>query len=83
MVKKAKQPPEEDDLSFEQSMDQLTEIVGKLEEGDIPLDEAVALFEKGMGIAKRSQAELDRVEKKVEELLRVEDDGTAVTRPFE
>ncbi|MCL2822680.1 MAG: exodeoxyribonuclease VII small subunit [Polyangiaceae bacterium] len=82
MIKKVKQPIHEDDVPFEESMEQLADIVEKLEGGDIPLNESVALFEKGMAIAKRSQAQLDRVEKKVEELLRVEDDGTPVTRPM-
>lgn len=84
MVKKiTKQTLLEEDASFEESMVQLSEIVDKLEEGEVPLDEAVALFEKGMAIAKLSKAKLDQAEKKVEELLRVEPDGTAVTRPFE
>ena len=82
MAKKPKPPPD-DDIPFEESMNQLAEIVDKLEEGEIPLHESVALFEQGMEIAKRSQAQLDRVEKKVEELLRVEEDGSPVTRPFE
>ena len=71
-----------DSVPFEESVKQLAEIVDKLEGGDLPLDEAVSLFESGMQIAKRSQAQLDRAEKKVEELLAVEDDGTAVTREF-
>lgn len=69
--------------SFEELAAQLSEIVDRLEEGDIPLNEAVALFEKGMDIAKRSHALLDRAEQRIEELLRVEEDGSAVTRPFE
>jgi exodeoxyribonuclease VII small subunit len=83
MTKKTQQPALVDDLPFEESIKQLAEIVDKLEGGDLPLDESVALFERGMGIAKRSQALLDKAEKKVEELLAVEADGTPVTRPFE
>ena len=86
MAKKPKQPQPEEETpfaSFEESMTQLSEIVDKLEGGEIPLNDAVALFEQGMEIAKRSQAQLDRVEKRVEELLRVEEDGTPVTRPFD
>lgn len=77
----AKQP-EAEEVPFEESVKQLAQIVDKLEAGDLPLDESVALFERGMQIAKRSQAQLDRAERKVEELLSVDDDGTPATRPF-
>jgi exodeoxyribonuclease VII small subunit len=66
--------------SFEESVRQLGEIVDKLEQGDLPLEESLGLFERGMQIAKASQAELDRAEKRVEELLAVNEDGTVVTR---
>lgn len=74
--------PKTESVPFEESVKQLAEIVDKLEAGDLPLDEAVALFESGMQIAKRSQAQLDRAEKKVEELLAVDEEGTPVTREF-
>lgn len=84
MSKRASPPvAESQEVPFEESVKQLAEIVDKLEAGDLPLDESVALFEKGMLIAKRSQAQLDRAEKKVEELLAVEDDGTPVTQAFD
>ncbi|PIE05849.1 MAG: exodeoxyribonuclease VII small subunit [Sorangium cellulosum] len=76
-TKKAKE------LSFEESIRELSDIVDQLEAGDLPLDESVALFEKGMLIAKNSQIQLDQVEKKVEELLAVDQDGTPITRDFE
>jgi exodeoxyribonuclease VII small subunit len=76
-------PSDSEELPFEESIKQLAEIVDRLEGGDLPLDESVALFEKGMHIAKRSQAQLDRAERKVEELLAVDDNGTPTTRPFE
>lgn len=74
---------DKEEVPFEESIKQLAEIVDKLEGGDLPLDESVALFEKGMHIAKRSQAQLDRAERKVEELLAVDENGTPATRPFE
>lgn len=72
-----------EEAPFEESIKQLAEIVDRLESGDLPLDESVALFEKGMHIARRSQAQLDRAEKKVEELIAVDENGTPSTRPFE
>ncbi|HNS98969.1 MAG TPA: exodeoxyribonuclease VII small subunit [Polyangiaceae bacterium] len=78
-----KKQPTDENATFEQSLQQLAEIVDKLEGGDLPLDESVALFEKGMKLAKHSQALLQRAEKKVEELLAVEPDGSPITRPYE
>ncbi len=69
-------------ISFEESIRQLAGIVEALEGGDLPLEKALALFEDGMKLAKASQLELERAEKKVEELLAVNDDGSAVTRPL-
>lgn len=70
-------------VSFEESVKQLAKIVEQLESGDLPLDQSIELFERGMLLAKRSQAQLDQAEKRVEELLAVEPDGTPVTRPFD
>lgn len=78
-----KEHGDDKEVSFEESIRQLSEIVERLESGDLPLDESVTLFEKGMLIAKRSKAQLDRAEKRVEELLAVDEDGTPSTRPFE
>jgi exodeoxyribonuclease VII small subunit len=68
--------------TFEASITRLTEIVEKLEGGDLPLEESLRLFEEGVKLSRTSQEKLDRAQKKVEELLRVDEDGHAVTAPF-
>jgi len=68
--------------SFEASISRLTEIVEQLEQGDLPLEESLRLFEEGVKLSRTSQERLDRAQKKVEELLRVDDEGRAVTAPF-
>jgi len=68
--------------SFEASISRLTEIVEQLERGDLPLEESLRLFEEGVKLSRTSQERLDRAQKKVEELLRVGDDGRAETAPF-
>ena len=45
----AKQPA----LSFESSLEQLESIVDRLEEGDLPLEEALAAFEQGVALTRR------------------------------
>ena len=47
-------------LDFEQSMARLEEIVGLLERGDAPLDEAMALFEEGAKLMRECTKRLDQ-----------------------
>ncbi|MFO0675513.1 MAG: exodeoxyribonuclease VII small subunit [Polyangiaceae bacterium] len=69
--------------SFEAKMKRLSEIVGSLERGDLTLEKSLELFEEGIRLSRKSQAELDLAQKKVEELLRVDDEGNATTTAFE
>ncbi len=55
--------------TFEESMQELEEIVEKLERGDASLDEALKLFENGIKLSKSCQRMLDNAEKKVSVLL--------------
>jgi len=70
-------------LSFEESIRRLAEIVEKLERGDLPLEESVALFEDGVRLARASQSQLSQAEKRVEELLAVDASGTAITKDLD
>jgi len=55
-------------LSFEQALLMLDEIVGRLEEGDLTLEESLALFEQGQLLARRCAGLLEKAELKVEAL---------------
>jgi exodeoxyribonuclease VII small subunit len=57
-----------EELSFEVAFAKLEEIVGKLEAGDLPLDDALALFEQGQKLAAYCGAKLDEAELKVQKL---------------
>jgi exodeoxyribonuclease VII small subunit len=57
---------------FESAMKALEEIVGKLETGDLPLEQALALFEEGVQISKFCNSKLDVAERRVEILLKNE-----------
>ena len=57
-----------EDLTFEAALAQLEEIVGKLEAGDLPLDEALALFKQGQKLAAYCGAKLDEAELQVQKL---------------
>ena len=50
------------DLSYEQARDALVEVVAKLEGGDVPLEEALGLWELGEALGARCQEVLDGAE---------------------
>ena len=56
-------------LSFEEAMARLEVIVTQLEQGDSPLEEALALFEEGTALMKQCSTALDKAEQKVAKLL--------------
>jgi exodeoxyribonuclease VII small subunit len=68
--------------SFEAAIKRLTEIVQALERGELALEESLRLFEEGVKLSRASQARLDAAEKRVEQLLAVDEQGRARTTPF-
>jgi exodeoxyribonuclease VII small subunit len=69
-------------LSFEKALADLEGIVQKLEKGGLSLNESLALFEKGVKLAKYLREELGKAEKKVEILLK-DDKGEVRKEPFD
>lgn len=67
--------------SFEDSLKQLEAIIGKLERGDLPLEESVQLFEEGINLSNACKAELENAEGKVQILLK-QRDGSRKPEPF-
>jgi len=68
-------------LSFEQALQRLEEVVRELEGGDLSLEQALALFQEGVALARLCEAQLDRAEAQIEKLL--EEDGQILTVPLE
>ncbi|MCS0672386.1 MULTISPECIES: exodeoxyribonuclease VII small subunit [Cytobacillus] len=60
---------DEKQLSFEQAMEELEVIVEKLEEGDVPLEEAINIYKKGMELSKLCHDKLKNVESQLTEIL--------------
>jgi len=58
----------EERLTFEQAEDELRKIVEQLESGDVGIDEAIALWERGETLYEICRERLDSAEGKVEEL---------------
>ncbi|MGD0752985.1 MAG: exodeoxyribonuclease VII small subunit [Anaerolineales bacterium] len=57
-----------DKLTFEQAYAELEAVVSALETGEQPLDEALALFERGKGLTKHCAELLDKAELKIQKL---------------
>jgi exodeoxyribonuclease VII small subunit len=64
---------------FEQALADLEETVEKLERGDLPLEDALKQFERGIGLARSCQAALKQAEQKVEILLQKTPDAAPET----
>ncbi len=67
--------------SFEKALEELENIVSKLEEGGLKLNESLAFFEKGVKLARYLREELEKAERKVEILLKTEE-GQMKKEPF-
>jgi exodeoxyribonuclease VII small subunit len=65
---RVKKQTKTEELAFEAAFAQLEEIVGKLEAGNLALDDALALFEQGQKLAAYCSARLDEAELKVQKL---------------
>jgi exodeoxyribonuclease VII small subunit len=68
--------------TFEQAINELENIVDKLEKGELPLEEAMDVFQKGIELSKFCSKKLDEVERKISIL--VEDEkGKMIEEQFE
>lgn len=52
-------------MTFEENMNALSEIVGQLEKGDIPLEKSVELYENGVKLAEKCRKELEAAKLKI------------------
>ncbi len=69
--------------SFEEALKELEEVVKRLEDQDVGLEDALKLFDRGMKLAKRCRAQLDGVERRVEQLIAEASEGEPpATAPF-
>ena len=73
-----KDPAQEPD--FEQALAELEQLVERLERGDLPLDEALKTFERGVALTRHCQTSLKSAQQKVEILLKKS--GQASLAPF-
>jgi exodeoxyribonuclease VII small subunit len=71
----AKKPP-----NFEESLAELEQLVERMEQGNLPLEDALKLFERGIQLTRACQKSLKEAEQKVRIL--VEENGEPTLKPF-
>jgi Exodeoxyribonuclease VII small subunit (EC 3.1.11.6) len=65
--------------SFETALNELEQIVTRLESGDLPLEEALNEFERGVQLARQGQVKLQQAEQRVQILLSDSEDAKTTT----
>ncbi|MCH2184726.1 exodeoxyribonuclease VII small subunit [Myxococcota bacterium] len=68
-------------MSFEEALEALEGVVDKLEDGELPLEQALVEFEKGVALTRRCGEELDSAERRIEVLI--EESGASGVRSFD
>jgi exodeoxyribonuclease VII small subunit len=70
-------------MSFERAIDELESIVKRLEEGKVPLEESVAIYERGEGLKRRCEELLRQAEARVERITLDANGTPAGSEPFD
>lgn len=71
------------EMSFEDALRELEEVVGKLERGEVPLEESIALYERGAALRERCETKLKEAEEKVAKLTLDGDGKPTGTEPLD
>ena len=70
-------------MSFEQALRALEQVVQQLESGEVPLDESIALYERGEQLRLHCQARLDAAQARIEKIVAGPDGKPAGSQPFD
>ena len=71
------------EMSFEEALRALEGVVRSLESGEVPLDESIALYERGEALRKACQARLDAAQARIEKIVQGADGAPTGTVPFD
>ncbi|MGJ8582957.1 MAG: exodeoxyribonuclease VII small subunit [Marinosulfonomonas sp.] len=71
------------EMSFEDAMQELEQVVGQLERGDVPLEDSIKLYERGAALKKRCEEKLKEAEEKVAAITLNGDGAPTGTTPVE
>lgn len=73
-------PEQNEPLSFEACLEELEKTVKELESGDLPLEKALELYERGVALSETCRKQLEEAEMRVEILMKRE--GRVQAEPF-
>lgn len=59
--------PEVQSLSYEQARDELVQVVARIESGDVPLEQAMELWQRGEALAEHCQGKLDQAQQRLDD----------------
>ena len=71
------------EMSFEEAMKELEAVVGRLERGDVPLEDSIRLYERGAELKARCDVKLREAEEKVARITLDRDGQPTGTAPAE
>jgi len=71
------------DLPFEKALEQLEDIVRRLEKGDVPLDESVAIYERGEALKRHCEGLLQKAEARIQKITLGTDGKAAGVAPLD
>jgi exodeoxyribonuclease VII small subunit len=77
------QGPDLAQMSFEDALRALEDVVRKLETGEVPLDDSINLYERGEQLRQLCQARLNAAQARIEKIVAGPDGKAVGTEPFE
>lgn len=69
-------------LSFEEALTELEEIVGRLERGDIDLEDSISIYERGEALKSHCKSKLEKAKMKVDKII-TQPDGDFSSEPLD
>ncbi len=70
-------------MSFEEALRALEDVVRKLESGEVPLDDSIALYERGEALRGHCQTRLDAAQARIEKIVAGPDGQAQAVQPFD
>ena len=75
--------PDISEMTFEDALKALEEVVRKLESGEVPLDRSIDLYERGEKLRQHCQARLDAAQARIEKIVQGPDGKPGGAAPFD
>lgn len=72
-----------DEMSFEEALKELETVVTRLEQGDVPLEDSIKLYERGAELKRHCEARLAQAQARIDQITQVENGIPTGTAPFD